>query len=141
MCTGEFTEVQSERVEILHPGEIVRGVVMPLAKDKKLGVVRPSPSQVLEEDLSDEKRWWGAGDVVVTSASPYVEPEARAEQWMRAAHELKEKQVDLVFLNCMGMDVEMKETVRRVTGKPVILASSVVARIVDELIGEGEEAL
>ena len=61
LCTGEFTEVQSERVEILHPGELVRGVVMPLARGKRLGVVRPSPDQVLEEDLSEEKRWWGAG--------------------------------------------------------------------------------
>jgi hypothetical protein len=35
----------------------------------------------------------------------------------------------------MGMDEEMKRIVRQETGKPVILASSVVARMVDELLG------
>jgi hypothetical protein len=35
----------------------------------------------------------------------------------------------------MGMDEDVKRIVRQETGKPVILTSSVVARMVDELIG------
>ena len=42
--------------------------------------------------------------------------------------------------NFEGVEEEMKEIVQRVTRKPVVLASSVVARITDELIGLGERA-
>jgi protein AroM len=52
-----------------------------------------------------------------------------------AAGELKASDVDLVYLDCMGMDEEVKRIVRQETGKPVILASAVVARMVDELLG------
>ena len=99
-----------------------------------MGVVMPSASQLPSPEERREERW-GASDVVITSASPYAEPEVRAKEWKRAAEELKEGGVDLVYLGCMGMDEEMKKIVQQVTGKPVILASSVVARMVDELIG------
>jgi len=138
LCTGAFPELQSERM-ILRPGKLLHGLITVLVDGARLGVVMPSASQV----PSPEERWeerWGASDVIVTSASPYAEPEIRAKEWKRAAEELKERGVDLVYLGCMGMDEEMKGIVQQVTQKPVILASSVVARMVDELIGLGERS-
>ena len=140
LCTGEFTDLRSDSVFILHPGTLLRGVVMALAQGAKLGVVRPSASQVTEEEVTREKRWWGALDVFVTWASPYAQPEIRARDWQRAAEALKKNRVDLTFLNCMGMDEEMKWVVNDITRKPVVLASAVVARTVDELIGPGVRA-
>ena len=146
LCTGEFPELEAERM-ILHPGKLLRGVVTALANGARLGVVMPSASQVPSAEERREERW-GGSDVVVTSASPYlfaeqagVEPEIRAREWKRAAEELKERGVDLVYLGCMGMDEEMKRIVQQVTQKPVILASSVVARMIDELIGPGERVI
>jgi len=138
LCTGEFPEIEAERM-ILHPGKLLRGVVTALANGARLGVVMPSARQVpLVQERREER--WGGSDVVVTSASPYAEPEIRTQEWKRAAGHLKERGVDLVYLGCMGMDEEMKRIVQQVTQKPVILASSVVARMVDELIGPGERA-
>jgi len=129
LCTGEFRELQAGN-RVLHPGEILRALVTALARGARLGVIVPSASQV-----SWAKERWAGYDVVVTSASPYLEPGLRASEWQRAAGELKAWDVDLVYLDCMGMDEEMKRIVRQETGKPVILASSVVARMVDELLG------
>jgi protein AroM len=138
LCTGGFPELKAERM-VLHPGKLLHGVITALADGAKLGVVMPSASQVpLVEERREER--WGGWDVVFTSASPYAELEIRVREWERAANELKDKGVDLVYLGCMGMDEEMKKIVQRVTRKPVILASSVVARIVDELIGSGVQA-
>lgn len=138
LCTGGFPELRAERM-ILHPGRLLHGLVTVLANGGRLGIVMPSASQVrLAEERGGER--WGGLDVVLTSASPYAEPEIRATEWKRAAEELKEREVDLVYLGCMGMDEEMKGIVQRVTRKPVILASSMFARVIDELIGPGLRA-
>ena len=71
----------------------------------------------------------------VTSASPYAEPEARAKQWKRAAEDLTQANVDLVYLDCIGMDEDMKHVIQQETRKPVVLASSTAARMVSELVG------
>lgn len=138
LCTGAFPELQAERM-ILHPGRLLHSLITAIANGAKLGVVVPSASQVPAGEKAQKERWGGL-DVVVTSASPYAPPEIRAKEWERAAEGLKERGVDLVYLGCMGMDEEMKCTVQQVTGKPVILASSVVARVIDELIGPGGRA-
>jgi len=71
---------------------------------------------------------------ILTSAFPYASPDVRIQEWEQSAKTLKDQHVDLTFLNCMGMDLEMKNVFQSVTGKPVVLASSVVARIVDEMV-------
>ena len=129
LCTGEFRELQAGS-RVLHPGEILRALIAALARGARLGVIVPSARQI-----SWARERWAGCDVVVTSASPYAEPGLRLGEWRRAAGELEASDVDLVYLDCMGMDEETKRIVHQETGKPVILASSVVARIVDELIG------
>lgn len=42
--------------------------------------------------------------------------------------------MDLVFLNCMGFGSRHKEIVKERTGKPVIQANALVARVLKELI-------
>ncbi|WP_037193644.1 AroM family protein, partial [Rhodococcus rhodochrous] len=51
----------------------------------------------------------------------------------KAALSLKEHDVDLILLDCMGYTEEMKRTVKQITGKPVILSRTLVARVLGEL--------
>ena len=137
LCTGGFGELRSDRATLVDAGSLIRGVVTSLAKNARLGVIQPSAGQV-PKTTAEAAEIWGGLDVVMTSASPYAGPEASARDWDHAAEELREENVDLVLLNCMGMDESMKQVVRRVTQKPVMLASAVVARMVDELLGRDE---
>ena len=137
LCTGGFGELRSDRAVLVDAGSLIKGLVTSLANNARLGVIQPLSSQV-PKSTAEARDIWGGLDVVMTSASPYAGPEARAREWDRAAEELRDEGVDLVLLNCMGMDETMKQVVRRVTRKPVMLASAVVARMVDELLGRDE---
>ena len=120
-----------------YPGELAHGVILAMATGGRLGIVLPSASQIPHAKERRNDRWPGL-DVVITSASPYVRPEKRGEEWGRAVEKLQAAGVDLVYLDCMGMGEDMKRTFREATQKPVILARSLAARIVGELIGSDE---
>jgi protein AroM len=52
---------------------------------------------------------------------------------VRAAKRLKEVDVDLVAMDCIGYTVEKKRTVQKATRKPVVLVRSVLASIIREI--------
>ena len=135
LCTGGFEDLRADRL-ILLPGRLARGLIRSLASETgtRVGVVLPSAEQIPGEKEALRQQWGGL-DVFVTSASPYTELETRKKEWKRAAEELRQAKVDIVYLNCMGMDEEMKRVVQEGTRKPVILASSIAARVVGELVG------
>ena len=64
-------------------------------------------------------------------ASPYVNPELSIAE---GAKELADWGADVIIMDCMGYSLAMKEKVRQITGKPVILARAVAARALCELI-------
>ena len=45
--------------------------------------------------------------------------------------------MDLVVMDCIGYTGAHKRTVSQATGRPVMLSSSVVARVVGELLDRG----
>ena len=47
---------------------------------------------------------------------------------------LKKEKPDLIFLNCFGFPPELKQKVQETTGKPTIHSSSVIARVLKELV-------
>jgi protein AroM len=66
----------------------------------------------------------------VVKASPYAEPgEVRL-----AASELRDTDVKAVVMHCMGYTAAMKAEVRRGSGKPVLLARSLVGKILEETL-------
>ena len=76
------------------------------------------------------RRWREITPAVrIEAASPYGPPEAIEV----AAKQLKEFGAELVVMDCIGYTLAMKETVRRVAGVPVILARSILARVLAEL--------
>ncbi len=69
-----------------------------------------------------------------SAGSPYLPVADRDNEWQRVSGEMTQHQVDLVFLNCMRMNEQMKSTVQQGTGKPVLLLSSMLARMIAELV-------
>ncbi len=125
-CTGEFPDVQF-RPLVVKPQKVLYHVVNSLAKDYKLGVLVPDECQT----GSATKRWSNAAEkVVIEAASPYN----KIEYIHKAAKRLAKQKVDMVVLDCIGYTLDMKNTVSEITDKPVILARSIVARVIKELL-------
>jgi len=124
LCTGDFTNLKSQKL-IIEPGKLIRKIVQGmLTKEKKLGVIIPSSRQI-----EQTKKKWGDVDSVVAVASPYGNPEEIRE----AAKILQAKNVDLTVLDCIGYTRRMKQKVKEITGKPVILSRTIVAGVLREL--------
>jgi len=123
LCTGGFTNLKSKKI-IIEPGKLLHKLVQGiLSEEKRLGVIIPSSGQIEQA----KKKWSNVNHVVVV-ASPFEKPEEIEE----AAKTLDN--VDLTVLDCMGYTRRMKEKVKEITAKPVILPRTIVSRIVRELL-------
>lgn len=125
LCTGRFPEFESKAL-IVMPSEIIKGAVNAALRMGRLGVVYPAKEQTVKA-----KSYWGHEGLVVylDAASPYG-PKKELEE---LADRLVERDLDLILLNCMGFDHRMKQLIRERTGKPVIQANALVARVLKEL--------
>lgn len=125
-CTGEFPPFDSSSL-IVYPQKVLYHVVVSLAQDLKLGVLIPDELQV----VSTKKRWSiAAREVVVEAASPY----AGIEKVESATDLLLMSGVDIVVMDCIGYTLGMKDLVSKRIKKPVILARSISAKVVSELL-------
>lgn len=125
LCTGAFPEFTSDRL-LLKPQPIFHSLSSKLAGTKRVGLIVPDKAQ--EEQV--RRRWQASGiDVTIAIASPYKE----LDEVLAAAEELKTEDLAFICLDCMGFTVEMKKKVSEITGKPVILPRTLMARIIDEL--------
>lgn len=128
LCSGEFPRLQSEKPLIM-PDKLLSGVLSSLVVNKgKLGLMVPSEGQVNHlmksfQDLGFE--------VIGVGASPYKNDIGAIGE---AASKLKEAGIDLIVMDCFGYNLEMKDRVREVTAKPVILVRSLLAGLLKELI-------
>lgn len=124
LCTGDFSNLKSKKLAI-EPGNLSRTLVQGmLTKEKKLGVVIPS-----SEQIEQTKKKWGHLNPVVAVTSPYENSEGIQE----AAKKLRAKNVDLTVLDCIGYTKQMKQKVKEITGKPVILPRTLLATLSREL--------
>lgn len=136
LCGADWTAIQSPKL-VVNPGKVFPSIISALANGRKLGIIKPSAGQVNQE----KERYRALGiDATVTAASPYA-GEERLELARRAAEEIREAGCDLVWMTCIGMDEAMREVVSAVTGKPIILARSILGRIVTELVTAKQPAL
>jgi protein AroM len=125
MCTGKFPQFKSKGL-VVTPSEILKGVIEGSLKEGKLAVVYPTEEQIpyAERDFSRP-----GITLYADSVSPY-EPEDVEGLLSR----LQREKPDLIFLNCFGFPIKLKEDVINAIGKPTIHSSSVVARVLKELI-------
>ena len=126
LCTGDFPEFHSDKL-LIEPSKILYNVVAALMKKGKLGLIVPSPDQILKII----ERWIQTGlEVFVESASPY----SNIDDIENAAKKLKSNGVDLIIMDCIGYNEEMTEKTRKLTGRPTICPYSLAMRIVRELL-------
>lgn len=127
ICTGEFNHKFETKVPLLFPEQILLANVKPLLYHGKLGVITPLP----EQQEQCRKKWSSiAKNIELSSGSPYGDMSAIAT----AATELQDKELDLIVLDCIGYDQTMKRMVREITGKPVMIARSMIARVLAEIL-------
>ncbi len=136
LCGADWTGIRAEPL-IVNPGRLFPANISAIAQGRLLGIIKPDASQVEQE----RERYAGLGiDAVVTAASPYV-AEERLRLAAEAAAKIRDAECDLVWMTCIGMDSAMRDVVAEVTGKPVILAHALLARIVSELVASRQAAL
>jgi len=135
LCTGSFPTLQCP-VPVLYPDRLLRDLVRAkVPPESTLGVLVPLPEQAATAQESWEAVIPG---VRVASFSPYLEPAEELEK--RAALE----ECAVIVMDCLGYTREHEEMVRRLLKRPVILARTVVARAVRQLVswgGRGSELL
>lgn len=125
LCTGKFPEFE-HNVMLIYPQKILQSIVNNLSDGNKIGVIIPHKDQ--EEAI---RCWWKQSgvNIEVEAASPYEE----GDDILSAAEAFKNKTVSLIFMDCMGYSVKMKNLVRNIANKPVLLARTLAARILREL--------
>ena len=129
LCGADWSALRSPTL-IVNPGKVFPAIVTALASGWRLGVIKPSAGQIEQA----RKQFADRGiEAVVTAASPYT-GDQRLHDVRTAAEQLKVAGVDLVWMTCVGMDEVMRSIVREVTGRPVILARTILARVIDEFL-------
>jgi protein AroM len=127
LCTGEFPEIQSRKV-LLRPDRVLLNTARCIAGCRRLGVLLPAEEQIPVLG----RRWAGMyPDVVMEAVSPYT---GSMGQVREKALKFKSANVDLIVLDCLGFNKKTKAIFREVTGKPVLLPRTLVARVAREII-------
>jgi len=125
LCNDPFPDFK-HRSLLIKPEEILHSVAAKLSRTKKIGVMMPDKSQL--ERIKILWRKYGI-EAVAVGVSPY-EP---VENLSMELEKLKDEDIDLIFMECFGYTLEMKEEVRRITKKPVILTKTLIFKIIHEL--------
>jgi len=127
LCTGKFPEFSSRRL-LLEPQRILDNFLLALdGKEQKIGLMIPLQDQMTQAQKKYSRM---KGEIFIHPASPY----ARNDEIIPAAKALKRADPHVVVMHCIGYTQAMKAKVREVTGKPVILARSLVARTLKEML-------
>lgn len=128
-CTGKFPDFFRSRVPLIFPCDLLNAVVPVLTPNSSIGVITPKAEQI-EQAMG---KWQElVKQVKVLAASPYGDP----AELTRAAQQMREEPVDLIVLDCIGYNVSMKQEVEALSGKPVVLGRTLLARIAGEIAGE-----
>ena len=127
LCTGHFPRFES-RCLIVEAQKIVDKSLEALVDDRyTLGIVVPLAEQM---DQARQSLSHLTPNIYVAVASPYGPVEAVR----KAAAKLYQNQVDLVALHCMGFSSDHRQVMREIMQKPVLVANSIVARTLAELL-------
>jgi protein AroM len=127
LCTGKFPEFSSKRL-LIEPQKILDNFILALqGKGQRMGLMIPLQGQM---EQAQKKYRRIKGEIIIQAASPY----ARRDEVQLAARAYKKADPHVIVMHCMGYTQAMKDQVREMTGKPVILARSLVARTLKELL-------
>jgi protein AroM len=128
LCTGELEGIKTESSKLIEPDQLLTPIIVSLIGNQRLGVMIPLEEQ--KEVLAQKWSRYGIQPEFV-AASPYDDT---MERFQEAACELRQKQVDIIVLDCMGYDELIQETVREYAKVPVILSNALMVKILTEII-------
>lgn len=129
MCTGAFPAF-THRNPLLLPQAALYGAMVGIAAGGRIGALTPLGTQV--EQAQRKWRELGVAGVEVVAANPYGEdPEGTIAAASVAA---REAGAQALFMDCFGYDLAMKAAARQSFGGPVVLARSLAARLLVEMI-------
>ena len=130
LCTGEFTQL-SIPIPSIYPDRVLTHSVEAVLPRGALGVMLPHVGQM----ESMRQKWISP---MRTFEGIAVSPYSASDELARDAGELRDRGAQLIVMDCMGFDGEMKRTVANASRLPTILANRLVGRIVEELTSTGD---
>ncbi len=127
LCSGEFPALAAACPGVIEPVRILRGAVNAAAAHRRLGLIGPA------SDLADAPAQWRpyAPDVICAPASPYDPPGSVAQ----AARALVASGAHVLYLDDMGFNESHRLEAARAVSLPVLCATTLVARVLPELLG------
>lgn len=127
LCTGDFRPFRYP-VPFIIPQKIVDNTISALVSSGQVvGVMIPAE----EQQKQMRRNLMSHGIVpVFASASPHLGEDGITE----AAHQLKRYETDFIVMHCFGYTQQMREIVKEVTEKPVLLSNLLVAKVSGELL-------
>jgi protein AroM len=128
LCTGEFKEVRSNKLLIM-PSDLLFRVVQSMLPRGVAGILVPSPNQF--DDI--RAKWKRKGlSLVLESLSPYRETDDKSIR--EIASRFVEGRADILVLDCIGYSRRISQRLKELTGLPTVLARTLVARVVREIL-------
>lgn len=126
MCTGTIPELQSKSL-LISPQKVLHNMIKNVGINGKIGVFVPK-----EDQKNDIQKTWNEKGIEIETvfASPY----ASIENIKKESEKLKQDNIELIFMDCMGYSEKMKSVVKEVTGKPVIIPRTLITKIALEMI-------
>lgn len=125
-CTGAFPPLQY-RGFLVQPSPVLHHAVLGLLPKGRVGIFNPLPEQ--REQVA--RKWRKEGWEIAFEA---LLPGSDADAVEAAARRMARHRPDLLVLDCMGYTETDKARVRNVTGCRALLAVSVAARALQELL-------
>jgi protein AroM len=127
LCTGTFPRFSSKRL-FIESQKILDHFILALHEEnERMGLLIPLTDQIVQ---ARKKYGRLKGEMIIKVASPY----ALRDEVSLAAKELKKGDPHVIVMHCMGYTQAMKKRVMEITGRPTVLARSLVARTLKELL-------
>ncbi len=132
LCGADWSAIRAERL-VVNPGRLFPGVIGGLAHGRRLGIIKPSAGQVDAE----RARYRARGSM--PSSPPPIPTRRRNDlRWPTSPGRSCAMPAAIsIWMTCIGMDAAMRDVVTEITGKPVVFAQAILARIVAELVPAG----
>jgi protein AroM len=127
LCTGKFPRFSSKRL-FIESQKVLDHFIMALHEEnERMGLLIPLTDQIVQARKKYDRL---KGEMIIKAASPY----ALKDEVSMAAKELRKADPHVVVMHCMGYTQAMKKRVMEITGRPAVLARSLVARTLKELL-------
>jgi protein AroM len=125
-CTW-LDDVAADRAIVLAPYALLHSLVPAILPRGRLGIIVADQNQIrLARGVWEHTRL----ELEIAATSPFGEGLARFDD---AARTLRDRNVDLIVLDCFGYTPEVQAYVAQLASKPAILPLSLTARLVNEL--------